>query len=428
MASLRKRNDFWYIRYRDETGKQTEKKASRDKSVAKSMMKDLENRVTGIKLGTLDPRDSDAMEAERVPITQHAVEYIKNLEDRGCVPEHFNLASRRLQWLLEETKISRLSQLRVSLAESALKVLRDEGRSDQTVSHYATVWKSFSKWAWKDRRTRTDLLADLDPPKVVTTTKRSALTPDQASRLIEATRRGPRRRGMSGEDRAWLYTMAAITGLRRGELQVLTPESFNLEGNPPVVSLPGCDTKNSDEAIQPLPSHVVPDLRSWLAGKHAGRSLWPWVSNTALMVRADLKAAGIAAPDAYCFHSLRHFFVSAVVQCGGSVKDSMELARHHDADLTFNRYAHARLEDLSQVVNRLPSLWGDSSHALLTNGVSTGLNGTTTETMKPSPDETGVDPSGHDHRLPAPIIAPPMSTPSGCRGSSCLRAGGDRRR
>lgn len=145
------------------------------------------------------------------------------------------------------------------------------------------------------------MLADLEPPKVVTTAKRAALPPELTARLIESTRLLPRRRSMSGEDRAWLYTLAAITGLRRGELQALTPESFSLEGNPAVVSLPGCDTKNSDDAIQPLPSHVIPALRSWLAGKSVGRPLWPEVQDTALMLRNDLKAAGIA-PDAYCFH------------------------------------------------------------------------------------------------------------------------------
>ena len=96
----------------------------------------------------------------------------------------------------------------------------------------------------------------------------------------------------------------------------------------------------------------------------------------------------------------------------------MELARHSDADLTFNRHAHTRLEDLSKVVDKLPDLWekcgkgdglsidpkskagiGDAihqepptpdfptrsvgkkwkpifSHTLPTSGVSSGLNGT----------------------------------------------------
>ena len=48
--------------------------------------------------------------------------------------------------------------------------------------------------------------------------------------------------------------------------------------------------------------------------------------------------------------------ISQIVQFGGSVKDSMELARHHDAGLTFGRHAHTRLEDLSKVVDRLPDL------------------------------------------------------------------------
>ena len=44
---------------------------------------------------------------------------------------------KRLTWFLEETKITRLSQLRPSLADTALKTLRDAGKSDQTVKHYA---------------------------------------------------------------------------------------------------------------------------------------------------------------------------------------------------------------------------------------------------------------------------------------------------
>ena len=315
---------------------------------------------------------------------------------------HLENVTHRLCWFLEETKIGRLSQLRPSLADSALKVLRDQGLSEQTVQHYAVCWKSFAKWCWRDRRTRTDLLAELKLPKVVTTAERRALTSELAARLIEATRRGPRRRKMTGEDRSWLYALAAITGLRRGELQSLTRESFSLEGSPPVVRLPGADTKNSEDAIQPLPAHVVPSLRSWLAGKSVERSLWPFEPNSAAMLRADLKAAGIE-PDGYCFHSLRHTYVSAIVRCGGSVKDSMELARHHDADLTFNRYAHTRLADLAAVVDRMPDLL---SHTLPTSGVSTGLNGTTLQITEPRPEQPRVDPLGHDCQLGTPISIP----------------------
>jgi len=60
--------------------------------------------------------------------------------------------------------------------------------------------------------------------------------------------------------------------------------------------------------------------------------------------------------DANDLHSPRHCFVRQIVQCGGSVKDAMELVRHHDAGLTSGRHAHNRLEDLSKVVDLLPDL------------------------------------------------------------------------
>ena len=197
MASMRKRGAHWYIRFRDETGKQVERKASRDKAVARKMARTLEDRITGIKLGTLDPREADCLDAERLPITRHVADYIRNLEPKAASPSMSDQVRRRLEWFLEETKISRLSQIRPSLAVSALKALRDEGRGDQTVNHYATSWKAITRWAWKDRRTRTDLLADLELPRVVATKKRIDLPLEVVARLIETTRQGPRRRGMT---------------------------------------------------------------------------------------------------------------------------------------------------------------------------------------------------------------------------------------
>src|SRR5271157_3858766 len=121
--------------------------------------------------------------------------------------------------------------------------------------------------------------------------------------------------------------------------------------------------------------------------------------NTAPMIRADLKAAGIPS-DAYDLHSRRHCFVSQIVQCSGSVKDSMELARHHDADLTFGRYAHTRLEDLSKVVDRLPDL--RVPQTLRTSAVSERPNGTTPNHRESSAERSQVDPSGHTDRFQRP--------------------------
>jgi hypothetical protein len=124
----------------------------------------------------------------------------------------------------------------------------------------------------------------------------------------------------------------------------------------------------------------------------------------AMMIRVDLEAAGIDS-EGFDFHCLRHSYVSAIVQCGGSIKDSMELARHHDADLTFNRYAHSRLADLAMIVDRMPDLL---YHTGPTDGVSSGPNGTTLETMKPCPERSQVDQSRHEERQGMPIAEPDM--------------------
>ena len=89
----------------------------------------------------------------------------------------------------------------------------------------------------------------------------------------------------------------------------------------------------------------------------------------ALVVEAPIPAGTQHGPDdssgsegrRYSLGRLRSSFPAASLRkpdrpMRRSVKDSMQLARHHDADLTFGRYAHTRLEDLSKVVDRLPDL------------------------------------------------------------------------
>jgi hypothetical protein len=110
MASLCKKGRMWYVRLRDETGRERSIKAGPDKSVANQMKRDLESKVQRIKAGVLDPREADALDAERVPIAQHVSEYIGNLEAKGASALHVENVRKRLDWFLEETKITRLSQ------------------------------------------------------------------------------------------------------------------------------------------------------------------------------------------------------------------------------------------------------------------------------------------------------------------------------
>src|SRR5271157_355451 len=103
--SLESIDKIWYVRVRDESGRQREVKAGPDKSIANQMKRDLESKTQRIKAGVLDPREADAMEAERIPITKHVADYIQNLEARGACPDHLENVRKRLDWLLAETAI-----------------------------------------------------------------------------------------------------------------------------------------------------------------------------------------------------------------------------------------------------------------------------------------------------------------------------------
>ena len=366
MASLRRRGKIWYVRFRDEYGSQQEIKAGPDKSVAQRIQRSVESKLALIKAGFLDPRESDAADAERVPLDRHVEEYLADLQSR-CTPAHLVNVRKQLAWFMAETKVTRLSQLRPSLATTALTNLRSGGCGDQTCSHYATAWKSITKWLAKDRRTRTDLLADFETPKVVSSATRKALTPDQLGQLITRVSDLAPRRGISGLDRSWLYHLAAVTGLRRGELQSLRTGSFNLLSDPPIVSYPV-------ETPRTARMQFYPSRGPWSGLYLPGLLRRPQASRSGGSSRIRPICSGLiwkpleCLPRALTSIACGIQYVSAIVQCGGSVKDSMELARHHDADLTFNRYAHTRLQDLAAIVDRLPSL----AHILPTPGVSAG--------------------------------------------------------
>jgi integrase len=99
---------------------------------------------------------------------------------------------------------------------------------------------------------------------------------------------------MTGPDRRIFYSVALSSGLRRDELGSLVPASFQLDADPPTVTVEGKWTKNRKTATIPLRQDVAAELRKWLRGKPAGKPLFPVKGRKRkVMLREDLKAAGI---------------------------------------------------------------------------------------------------------------------------------------
>ena len=261
--------------------------------------------------------------------------------------------------LIDLARARRISDLIPSRVQAALKAVRDKGvRRDEGVSlrsvfHYTRAVKGFSRWLWRDGRSREDALAHLTPPNPDADPRhaRGVLIREEFDALIRATRPATPFRGLSGYDRTMLYVVASYTGLRASELASLTPSGFDLDADQPVVRVQAGYTKNGEEAVVPLRPDLCERLRSYFSGRDRRAPLWPgsWVGIAAKMLRGDLERAGVPYVDGdgryRDFHSLRHRFGSELARANVPPKVAQELMRHSTIVLTMDRYSHVGLHD-----------------------------------------------------------------------------------
>jgi integrase len=215
---------------------------------------------------------------------------------------------------------------------------------------------------------------------------RRALTPEEAARVIQAAETGPTVMGMTGPDRAMLYSVALATGFRPGrELRLLTPGSFDLDGDPPTIAVTPSYTKNKQAAVQPIPAALAERLRPWLACKAPGTTVFEGMTKrTAEMLRHDLEAAGVPyeTPEGVAdFYTSRVSYISNLVASGASVKICQTLARHSTPVLTIGVYAKASLHDIRGAVESLSDVMssGWPSEVLAATSTDCGSGQTATE-------------------------------------------------
>ena len=180
------------------------------------------------------------------------------------------------------------------------------------------------------------------------------------------------------------YRVALGTGFRVNELRTLTPASFDLQADPPTVTVAAAYSKRRRQDVQPIRSDLAELLRA-LAGRIAlgTAQLFRLPHNTSKMFQRDL-AGGPVRMDRGSHRRTRngsggtqsrlpavsrtrtaglptstpqrHTYISGIVATGASVKTAQELARHSTPVLTIGRYSHARLHDLTGALDALPGL------------------------------------------------------------------------
>jgi integrase len=304
------------------------------------------------------------------------------------------------------------------------------GASPQTVNHYIRAVRSFVRWLVKDDRIPSNPLKSVEMLNAQTDVRhgRRELSAEELGRLLEATRASDRTfRGLTGTDRFTLYAMACGTGFRASALASLTPESFDLEGQTPTVTLAARRNKNRKPRVQPMPLDVAELLRAYLNDRPAGQPVWggTWASDHrgAEMLRGDLETAGIPyvidGPDGplYAdFHALRHTYLTLLGRGGVDLRTAQELADHSSPVLTA-RYSHRRLHDLAGAVEKLPSFLPRQPDAEEGRLRATGTDGLPACTgLAQTPDGSGQQRAAAVSGQGAVRVAPEMTQPPVSQG------------
>ena len=282
------------------------------------------------------------------------------LRAKGNTKDHVQGAYGHVLRVVKLCRAKHFGDLKPLAVQRAVAAIREQGRSLRTCNAILRSVKTFAAWMEQEGRARENALRHLTGFNAETDRRlqRRNLSDDELPRLIAAAERGPVILRMSGPDRAMAYRLAAGTGFRARELRNLTLESFDLDADPPTVTVTAAYTKRRRRDMQPIRRDLAERLRPWLTGKADGGPVLPLPERTADMLKVDLKAAGIPYADGagrvVDFHALRHTFITSVVSGGATVKAAQELARHSTPTLTIGRYAHVGLHDLSAALDGLP--------------------------------------------------------------------------
>ncbi len=358
--SRRKRNGKpygkWLIRYKDENGKWRTVVGYSDKEATKTKARGLEHDVERRKQGLVDPFEAP----KKVSLADHLAAFERHLEAKGDVETHIALTKARLQAIFDGCGFGSIASLCSHDAADEVNTYL-AGRTKivaKTKNYYLTALIGFCRWAIKQKRMAQTPLATLDKlPTTDLTRERRAISSEQFAKLIQVTKAGPTTKRLTGEQRAFLYMVAAYTGLRAGELACLTPADFGKA----TVTVRASITKNAKLAEQPLRADLAKLLRPWLAKYDPFQRLWPgkWFRKAAAMLQTDLKAAGIpytTPVGVFDFHSLRVTYVTELVRANIHPRVVQSLARHSTITLTMAIYTKLEQDEVAAAVESLPAV------------------------------------------------------------------------
>jgi integrase len=398
---VKKQSKSWHIKYRDAEGLERRVKGHKDKAATQQLAAKLEKEAELGREGIVDR----CKEHRKRPLREHLEDFGRSLLAKGNTKKHALQTVQRVKTVIEGCKFITWNDIQPSKVQNCIASLRDSknGIGAATSNYYLKAVKQFCRWLVQDRRANESPLEHLrceTVRKVVDEVHpRRALEVDELRRLLEVTKVGPKRFGMTGNERYLLYRLTAETGLRAKELRSLRVSSFDFDNL--TVRVSGEYTKNKREAVQQLRRETAEELKEFFTDKLPtvkafGGTYKQLTKKTADMLKPDLADADIQyVVDGFYFdfHALRHQTGTLLAAGGVHPKVAQSIMRHGDINLTLSRYTHTLTGQEAKAVEAMPDLSLPSSEKKTATGtddkcVAVAQNGPAELTPKLTPKST----------------------------------------
>ena len=225
-------------------------------------------------------------------LSEHVDDWRESLIAKGNTEKHGNHVKGRVKKILEGCGFKHWSDMSASRVQTFVGDLRTSRKSLQTCNFYLQAIKQFCRWMVQDGRAPESPVAHLSGYNVKTDRRhdRRALTTEELQQLLTTTCEAPKRYKMTGPERAILYRLVCETGLRAGEVRNLLPSDFDLESDPPTVTVQAAYSKHRREDVLPLQPSMAEEMRTYLQDRPMNEPVFnmPHKNHVAEMLREDL--------------------------------------------------------------------------------------------------------------------------------------------
>lgn len=332
MASIFKRKTrhgketkSYYIKYKQADGTFKVVKGCPDKQKSREMGAILEADASRQRIAGVVPFENGKLDLAG---------FERYLRQKGDTERYISETTSQVQAVIDECKLLTLADLRKpKLLDKVRKFTAT--KTPRTGNAYITSIKNYCRWLLREGHIPDCGLLHLEKRRNTKQRERRAATEKEIQTILKNARAGKPVRGLTGEQRYWLYVVALATGFRAQELASLEGQDFHSD----YVRLKAENAKNGKAANQPLPEGLK--LPKWKGQVWSGY----WYTKAAAMLREDLGKVKYETRDGILdFHALRTTAITRWALAGLPPEQTKLLARHSTITLTLDVYTKLGIE------------------------------------------------------------------------------------